>query len=106
MLNAGPEADTQQDTASSPLPSARLGTLPVYPPPAHAMPVASRDNAVQLAEHTMTREQRRIIRSAAGSIRVYDLGWKRNWAELYAVNQDTYLLDWLMIIWWGGHGYT
>ncbi|CAE6512861.1 unnamed protein product [Rhizoctonia solani] len=105
MLNTDPEDETQL-RASSPLPSARLGALPIYPPPAHSMPIASRGNAVQLAENTMTREQRRIVRSAAGNIRVYDLGWKRNWAELYAVNPDTFFLDWLVILWWGGRGYT
>ncbi|EUC62014.1 DHHC palmitoyltransferase [Rhizoctonia solani AG-3 Rhs1AP] len=105
MLNTGPE-ETQPNTASSPLPSTRLGVLPIYPPPAHSMPIASRESSVQLAEHTMTREQRRIVRSAAGNIRVYDLGWKRNWAELYAVSQDSYFRDWLHILWWGGHGYT
>ncbi|CAE7103105.1 unnamed protein product [Rhizoctonia solani] len=106
MLNMGPEDDTRLSTAASPLPSVRLGALPVYPPPAHSMPIASREGAVQLAENTMTREQRRIMRSAAGNIRVYDLGWKRNWAELYAVRPDRYLLDFLDILWWGGHGNT
>ncbi|KAJ1310016.1 hypothetical protein OPQ81_006771 [Rhizoctonia solani] len=85
MLNTGPEGEAQPHTASFPLPS-------------------TRDNASQLAEHTMTREQRRIVRSAAGNIRVYDLGWRRNWAELYAARPDRYFLDWLEILWWGGHG--
>ncbi|CAE6503654.1 unnamed protein product [Rhizoctonia solani] len=105
MLNMGPEEETQPSTESS-LPSTRLGALPVYPPPGHSMPIASRESAIQLAEHTMTREQRRVVRSAAGNIRVYDLGWKRNWGELYAPRSDRYFLDWLEILWWGGHGHT
>ncbi|KAG8715899.1 hypothetical protein FRC11_013401 [Ceratobasidium sp. 423] len=106
MLNTGPEDETQPSIGFPPLPSSRLGALSVYPPPGHSMPIASRENAVQLAEHTMTREQRRIVRSAAGNIRVYDLGWKRNWTELYAARPDKYLLDWLEILWWGSNGHT
>jgi hypothetical protein len=104
MLNTGPEDEARLDTDSSLISSARLEALPIYPPPGHAMPIASRESAFQLAEHTMSREQRRIVRSAAGKIRVYDIGWRRNWAELYAVQPERYFLDWLEIVWWGGRG--
>ncbi|KAF8682256.1 zf-DHHC protein [Rhizoctonia solani] len=103
MLNTGPE-EIQLNTSSSLVSPAGLETLPLYPPPGHSMPVASRQNSFQLAEHTMTREQRRIVRSAAGKIRIYDLGWKRNWVELYAARPERYFLDWLEIFWWGGRG--
>ncbi|KAF8758313.1 DHHC palmitoyltransferase family [Rhizoctonia solani] len=88
MLNTGPEEEIQLNTSSSLISPAGLENLPLYPPPGHSMPVASRQNSFQLAEHTMTREQRRIVRSAAGKIRIYDLGWKRNWAELYAARPE------------------
>ncbi|KAF8744805.1 zf-DHHC protein, partial [Rhizoctonia solani] len=104
MLNTGPEEEIQLNTSSSLISPAGLENLPLYPPPGHSMPVASRQNSFQLAEHTMTREQRRIVRSAAGKIRIYDLGWKRNWAELYAARPERYFLDWLEIFWWGGRG--
>lgn len=104
MLNAGPDDESQPSTDSSLLPSSRLSALPVYPPPGHEIPVASRGNAAQLAEHTMTREQRRIVRSASGKIYIYDLGWRRNWSDLYAIRPERYLLDLVELIWWGGHG--
>lgn len=104
MLNAGPDEESQLSTDSSLLPSSRLPTLPVYPPPGHEVPVASRGNSAQLAEHTMNREQRRIVRSAAGKIYVYDLGWRRNWSDLCTIRPERYFLDLVELIWWGGHG--
>lgn len=102
MLNSGPE-EREVDTGSSLL-SSQLPSLPVYPPPGHSVPVSSRDNASRFAEHTMTRNQRRLVRSAAGKIRIYDLGWRQNWSELFSVRQERLLLDWIEIIWWGGRG--
>lgn len=104
MLNSGPDEESQLSTDSSRLPSSGLSALPIYPPPGHSVPVASRDNIAQLAEHTMTREQRHIVRSAAGKIRVYDLGWRRNWMQLFTIRPERRFLDWVEVIWWGGHG--
>lgn len=103
MLNSGPE-ESDPDTGSSLLPSSRLPSLPVYPPPGHSVPVSSRENASQLAEHTMTRNQRRLVRNASGKIHMYDLGWRQNWLELFSIRQERFFLDWLEIIWWGGRG--
>ncbi|KAF8610345.1 zf-DHHC-domain-containing protein [Ceratobasidium sp. AG-I] len=103
MLNSGPE-ESEIDTGSSLLPSSHLPSLPLYPPPGHSVPVSSRDNASQLAEHTMTRNQRRLVRNAAGKIQMYDLGWRQNWLDLFSVRHERFLLDWLEIIWWGGRG--
>ncbi|QRW00435.1 DHHC palmitoyltransferase [Ceratobasidium sp. AG-Ba] len=106
MLKAGPdpEGDTHSSAGSSDLPPSRLESLPVYPPPGHSVPVTSRENAVQFAEHTMTRNQRRLVRSAAGKIRVYDLGWRKNWLDMFSVRRERFWLDWIEIVWWGGHG--
>ncbi|KAG9127468.1 palmitoyltransferase for Vac8p [Ceratobasidium sp. 392] len=105
MLNTSPDPeDDNQANTDQPSSSSGLVSLPVYPPPGHSVPVTSRDKAAQFAEHTMTRSQRRLVRSAAGKIRIYDLGWRRNWSDMLPVRPERLWLDWLELIWWGGHG--
>jgi hypothetical protein len=104
MLNTDAEEGSQMSTGLSLLPSSVIPSVPVYPPPGHSIPVASRDNAAQFAEHSMTRNQRRIVRSASGKIRMYDLGWRKNWSELFDVRNERFFLDWLEVVWWGGRG--
>lgn len=106
MLKAHPGAEDEAKLSgdSSVLDSSRPESLPIYPPPGHSVPIASRDNATHFVEHTMTRNQRRLVRSAAGKIRIYDLGWKKNWLDIFSVRQERFWLDWLEIVWWGGHG--
>ena len=33
-------------------------------------------------EHELSFAQRRLIRDAHGHIRLYDVGWKKNWAQI------------------------
>jgi len=71
-----------------PLPESSLNS-PLAPPPysetptpASALPQAATSQSLRFSEETLSSTQRRKVRYAHGSIRVYDIGWRRNWSEV------------------------
>ncbi|KAG8969174.1 palmitoyltransferase for Vac8p [Tulasnella sp. 419] len=58
----------------------------------------------KLLEHELTSNQRRLIRRAAGKIRMYDLGWKNNWKEVFGGNKRRrqWWSWWMWLIFTGG----
>ena len=52
-------------------------------------------------EHELSFNQRRLVRDAHGYIRLYDVGWKRNWAQVLGWNRPW---GWLYRIAIGGGG--
>jgi palmitoyltransferase ZDHHC2/15/20 len=64
----------------------------------------SRDtNSEPLDEDRMSHGQRRTVRDAHQQIRLYDVGWRRNWAQVCGWNQK---YGWLYRLWCGGGGWA
>ena len=49
-------------------------------------------------EHELTHLQRILVRSAHNVIRIYDVGFRRNWAQVFGKN------NWARILAYGGDG--
>jgi len=49
----------------------------------------------------MSRGQRRAVRNAHQHIRLYDVGWRRNWAQIFGWNHKH---GWMYRLWCGGGG--
>lgn len=50
-------------------------------------------------EQELSGPQRRLVKDAHHTIRMYDLGWRRNWAQVLGCDQNCY---WLIRVWCGG----
>ncbi|KAI0040951.1 zf-DHHC-domain-containing protein [Auriscalpium vulgare] len=51
-------------------------------------------------EHELSFDQRRLVRAAHRSVRMYDIGWRRNWAQVFAPAHNWRM--WLARVLWGG----
>ncbi|KAF4589947.1 palmitoyltransferase for Vac8p [Pleurotus pulmonarius] len=54
----------------------------------HLPPLSPSNNGGRMlsdppSEHELTYEQRYIVREAHGAIRLYDIGWRRNWGQVF-----------------------
>lgn len=65
------------------------------------LPVSVHDNPELLDEDRLSHAQRRIIRDAHGEIRVYDVGWRKNWAQVFGSNRRW---GWVYRLLCGGRG--
>lgn len=87
---SGHHASTASSLADPPSPLLSDWDSPIeddrtYPPRSQAATptraIASRYCPPE--EHNLTHAQRRLVRYYHGRIRMYDLGWKRNWGEVF-----------------------
>lgn len=56
-------------------------------------------------EHELNYRQRRMVQRAAEKIRMYDIGWRRNWSAIYGVEAHRTQARWKLIlrrVLWGG----
>lgn len=58
-------------------------------------------NSESLDEDRMSHGQRRAVRNAHQQIRLYDVGWRRNWAQIFGWNHK---YGWMYRLWCGGGG--
>lgn len=54
-----------------------------------------------LDEDHLSRGQRRTVRDAHQQIRLYDVGWRRNWAQVFGWDHK---YGWVYRLLWGGGG--
>ncbi|OSX56506.1 hypothetical protein POSPLADRAFT_1050707 [Postia placenta MAD-698-R-SB12] len=52
-------------------------------------------------EHELTYPQRRLVRDAHYQLKIYDVGWKRNWAQVMGWSRPR---GWMYRLWLGGGG--
>ncbi|KDQ20944.1 hypothetical protein BOTBODRAFT_151917 [Botryobasidium botryosum FD-172 SS1] len=66
------------------LPPESSPNSPLAPPPYSETPAPAPPSSqpLRFSEETLTSAQRRKVRHAHSTIRVYDLGWQRNWTEV------------------------
>jgi len=50
-------------------------------------------------EPELSYAQRRVVKDAHGHILLYDVGWRKNWAQVFGQNQK---FGWLNMLWCGG----
>ena len=50
-------------------------------------------------EHELTSRQRRLVRQASGAIRLYDIGFRKNWAQVFDWNRKW---GWVRRVMYGG----
>ncbi|KAF9464119.1 DHHC palmitoyltransferase-domain-containing protein [Collybia nuda] len=50
-------------------------------------------------EQELSSAQRRLVKDAHGAIRIYDVGWRSNWTQVFGLNRP---FGWLIRIWYGG----
>jgi hypothetical protein len=67
------------------------------PPPASGQKLSSPPD-----EDELSYAQRSIVRDAHGQIRLYDLGWRRNWAAVYGWDSETRPWAWAYRLLCGG----
>jgi hypothetical protein len=89
---------TNQTTIENINPFLLLAHLPAPPTP----PTGEDASPHRLLEHELSFDQRRIVREAHGQIRLYDLGWKRNFAQIFGWERKE---GWVKRILTGGAGY-
>ena len=51
-------------------------------------------------EHELSYKQRLLVKDAHRSLRVYDIGWKRNIAQVFGLGGERY--EWVWRLWCGG----
>jgi len=88
---------TNQTTLEHITPYLILRQLPELP----EAPPEGRQLSNPPLEHELSHRQRRLIREAHGYIRMYDVGWWRNWAQVMGWDRP---LGWIYRIAYGGGG--
>ena len=85
-------SSTNQTTLENIAPFMLLRHLPPLPRSGHSL-------SDPPLEAELSPVQRRIVRDAHGQILIYDVGWKRNWAQVFGWNRN---LGWFTRLWYGG----
>jgi palmitoyltransferase len=88
---------TNQTTLEHISPYILLRHLPPLPPSR-----SNRKLSDPPEEDELTYEQRRLVRYAAGHIRLYDLGWRRNWAQVFGWDSEKRPYGWVVRLVCGG----
>jgi len=132
---APPGLDSSRPPSFSSAPGSPTFSTPSHSPPPYAQPAAHHRSRTfsepydfpsppltppfqpsrRLKEYELNRKQRRAVRRAAGSIRIYDLGWKENLKEVLGGPGPSAslhsgggaispVLIWVERIFWGGRG--
>ncbi|KAI0059591.1 zf-DHHC-domain-containing protein [Artomyces pyxidatus] len=57
----------------------------------HLPPLSSSRLSNPPYEHELSYPQRRLVRAAHGSVRLYDLGWRKNWAQVFKPGWRTWI---------------
>ncbi|KJA21237.1 hypothetical protein HYPSUDRAFT_141151 [Hypholoma sublateritium FD-334 SS-4] len=83
---------TNQTTLENIAPFMLLRHLPPLPRDGHSL-------SDPPLEAELSPVQRRIVRDAHGQIFIYDVGWKRNWVQVFGWNRK---LGWFTRLWYGG----
>lgn len=52
-------------------------------------------------EHELSYNQRSLVRDAHCSVKLYDLGWRKNWAQVFGWNRPR---GWMRRVVYGGAG--
>ncbi|KAF5344891.1 hypothetical protein D9758_011592 [Tetrapyrgos nigripes] len=84
---------TNQTTIENISPFLLLRHLPVLPSP---NPSPSHDQGYHHRlsdpplEHELSYPQRRLVKDAHGQIRLYDIGWRKNWEQVFGFGWDGY----------------
>jgi len=69
--------------------------LLIYLPP---LPLTLRLSDPPL-EHELSYNQRQLVRKVHSAVKLYDLGWQRNWAQVFGWSR-TEMMDTLHSLWW------
>lgn len=108
MTNSKPSR-TNQTTLENISPFLLLRHLPPLPAPAHPNPTNANGptppHNQKLSdppqEHELSYSQRRTVKDAHWDIRVYDVGWRRNWAQVFGWEREW---GWVWRVLVGGGG--
>ncbi|KIM54450.1 hypothetical protein SCLCIDRAFT_1221931 [Scleroderma citrinum Foug A] len=82
---------TNQTTLESLSPFLLLRYLPPLPPTLRLSDLP--------LEHELSYNQRRLVRKAHSAVKLYDLGWRRNWAQVFGWSRPR---GWIPCILYGG----
>lgn len=90
-------SSTNQTTLEHISPFLLLRELPPIPPPASGRRLSSPPE-----EDELNWAQRSLVKSAHGYLRLYDVGWKRNWAAVYGWDSESRPWGWVWRLLIGG----
>lgn len=83
---------TNQTTLENTTPFMILRYLPPLPQTGHSL-------SDPPLEPELSYDQRRLVRDAHGHILLYDIGFRKNWAQVFGSNRK---YRWLYRLWYGG----